>query len=261
MNPYTDTNLMEPAEGFAGEQEEVEQTEFLEGEAESGEENLAAEEAPSTDDPVRVYLREMGSVSLLTRQGEIDLAQRMERGKLRSHRILSRSPLVQQTVYSMYQDAKAGTLRFDGTFEVGAADEAAKDKKRADAMRRLSKAGRLYTTLIETQDQLASASHRHVHVRAKLHGKCARQVIAVSQAIREVPFTQTQWALFEKAFGDAAEELSRLEFAVQGKPANLRELKRTLSEREAACGGKASSLRRQWKIVCESEAEAGRAKP
>ena len=33
----------------------------------------------STDDPVRVYLREMGAVPLLTRQGEVDLARRMER--------------------------------------------------------------------------------------------------------------------------------------------------------------------------------------
>jgi len=40
-------------------------------------------ETPSSDDPVRVYLREMGSVRLLNRQGEIELAKRMERGRLR----------------------------------------------------------------------------------------------------------------------------------------------------------------------------------
>src|SRR6516164_6053993 len=51
-------------------------------------------EAPSTDDPVRVYLREMGSVRLLNRQGEIVLAKRMEHGKLRARKSLSRSPLV-----------------------------------------------------------------------------------------------------------------------------------------------------------------------
>ena len=45
-------------------------------------------ESVSTDDPVRVYLREMGSVSLLKRQGEIDLARRMERGKLRMQKAL-----------------------------------------------------------------------------------------------------------------------------------------------------------------------------
>ncbi|HYK61386.1 MAG TPA: sigma-70 factor domain-containing protein, partial [Bryobacteraceae bacterium] len=52
------------------------------------------DEAVSTDDPVRVYLREMGSVRLLNREGEITLARRMERGKVRMHKALTRSPLV-----------------------------------------------------------------------------------------------------------------------------------------------------------------------
>jgi RNA polymerase primary sigma factor len=38
------------------------------------------EESIYTDDPVRVYLREMGAVPLLTREGEVNLARRMERG-------------------------------------------------------------------------------------------------------------------------------------------------------------------------------------
>src|SRR3712207_2718250 len=45
--------------------------------------NQHVEESIYTDDPVRVYLREMGSVPLLTREGEVNLARRMERGKLR----------------------------------------------------------------------------------------------------------------------------------------------------------------------------------
>ena len=38
------------------------------------------EESIYTDDPVRVYLREMGAVPLLTREGEVDLARRMRQG-------------------------------------------------------------------------------------------------------------------------------------------------------------------------------------
>src|SRR6185437_8943310 len=46
--------------------------------------DLAPEEAPDkTNDPVRLYLREMGTVPLLTRQGEIDIAKRFERGHFR----------------------------------------------------------------------------------------------------------------------------------------------------------------------------------
>ena len=56
------------------------------------------EESIYTDDPVRVYLREMGAVPLLTREGEVDLARRMERGKLRMQKAISRSALVQHVV-------------------------------------------------------------------------------------------------------------------------------------------------------------------
>src|SRR5437868_13462880 len=57
-----------------------------------------AEESIYTDDPVRVYLREMGAVPLLTREGEVNLARRMERGKLRMQKSISRSALVQNRV-------------------------------------------------------------------------------------------------------------------------------------------------------------------
>ena len=55
-----------------------------------------------TDDPVRVYLREMGAVTLLTRKGEIDLARRMERGKNQIYRALSRSRLIVVRILSFH---------------------------------------------------------------------------------------------------------------------------------------------------------------
>src|SRR5438067_7881302 len=72
-----------------------------------------AAESVSIDDPVRVYLREMGSVSLLNRQGEIDLARRMERGKTRIQKALSRSPLVWQRVLTMYEDVRKAKVRLE----------------------------------------------------------------------------------------------------------------------------------------------------
>src|SRR5919202_1504704 len=60
--------------------------------------NQHVEESIYTDDPVRVYLREMGSVPLLTREGEVTLARKMERGKLRMQKAISRSPLIQSLV-------------------------------------------------------------------------------------------------------------------------------------------------------------------
>ena len=66
-------------------------------ESHEGEDFAAAhpvEESIYTDDPVRVYLREMGAVPLLTREGEVNLARRMERGKLRMQKAISRSAIV-----------------------------------------------------------------------------------------------------------------------------------------------------------------------
>lgn len=47
-----------------------------------------------THDPVRLYLREMGSVALLSREGEVGIARRMERAQSRARRLLSRCPQI-----------------------------------------------------------------------------------------------------------------------------------------------------------------------
>src|SRR5438045_9793556 len=73
----------------------------------------AAGEPVSTDDPVRVYLREMGSVRLLKRQGEIDLAQRMERGTWRIRKALSRSALVRRRVLALFEKVRTGEVWLD----------------------------------------------------------------------------------------------------------------------------------------------------
>ena len=61
-----------------------------------------------TDDPIRIYLREMGLVPLLTREGEVDIAKRIERGQLRVLKALSRSPIVIRQVLAIGEDLKRG---------------------------------------------------------------------------------------------------------------------------------------------------------
>src|ERR1044071_8213353 len=93
----------------------------LEGE-ESHEHDLheheSAEGHSFTDDPVRVYLREMGSVGLLKRQGEIDLARRMERGRFRTQKALSRAPVVWRHALEMYENARKGVLQLEEIIEL-----------------------------------------------------------------------------------------------------------------------------------------------
>ncbi len=77
-------------------------------EVEAGELDLTPDALEKTDDPVRIYLREMGMVPLLTREGEVELAKRIERGQLSVLKALSRSPLVIRQILVVGEDLKRG---------------------------------------------------------------------------------------------------------------------------------------------------------
>ena len=59
-----------------------------------------------TNDPVRMYLREMGTVPLLTRDGEVEIAKRIERGQLTVLKSLSRSPVIVREIISIGEQLK-----------------------------------------------------------------------------------------------------------------------------------------------------------
>ena len=61
-----------------------------------------------TSDPVRMYLREMGTVPLLTRDGEVEIARRIERGKLSVLKVLSRTPSVARAIIAFGDELKDG---------------------------------------------------------------------------------------------------------------------------------------------------------
>jgi RNA polymerase primary sigma factor len=70
--------------------------------------DLAPGAVEHINDPVRIYLREMGVVLLLTREGEVDIAKRIERGQRRVLKALSRSPIVIRQVPAIGEDLKRG---------------------------------------------------------------------------------------------------------------------------------------------------------
>ena len=61
-----------------------------------------------TNDPVRMYLREMGTVPLLTREGEVEIAKRIERGQIRVMKAISRSPIVIREIVGLGEDLRRG---------------------------------------------------------------------------------------------------------------------------------------------------------
>ncbi len=80
----------------------------FEVEVEAGELDPTPDALEKTNDPVRIYLREMGIVPLLTRDEEVGIAKRIERGKLSALKALSRSSLVIRQILVMGEDLKRG---------------------------------------------------------------------------------------------------------------------------------------------------------
>ena len=163
------------------------------------------EESTYTDDPVRTYLREMGAISLLTRQGEVELARRMERGKLRVRKVLSRSTLVQRMILAMSAEVRRGDLRVDDLIDIGGPDEAERTRRRTEARRRLAKVERWNRDVQMLEKKLASTPRRNVHVRAQLDRQLLRMGVKFSQGIREIPLSNARWTTLETAFRHAAE--------------------------------------------------------
>ncbi|MDQ3666202.1 MAG: RNA polymerase sigma factor RpoD [Acidobacteriota bacterium] len=71
--------------------------------------DLSAGALEKTNDPVRLYLREMGVVPLLTREGEVAIAKRIERGQLKTHKSIARSPLAVKELLRIGEALEAGT--------------------------------------------------------------------------------------------------------------------------------------------------------
>src|SRR5918992_4764950 len=83
-------------------------------EAKDGEEGQELDLSPGTldktNDPVRMYLREMGTVPLLTREGEVEIAKRIERGKKTVMKVISRTPMAAQDIARLAERLGQGEI-------------------------------------------------------------------------------------------------------------------------------------------------------
>jgi RNA polymerase primary sigma factor len=217
----------------------------------------------STDDPVRVYLREMGSVRLLKKPQEVELAQRMERGKLRMHKALSRSPITWRRVLAAYDSIRNDSARVEDFAEVGGADGDARDDARFEVNERLAQFARLHAALVELERKIASTPARHVHLRGRLMGRARRLQVRCSQEIRAIRFLPAQWKQFRVLVERSVEEISRLERELNRapkKPAAAREFRRQIRELETSAGADVCKMRAWLKAARHGQAEAEAAK-
>ncbi len=148
-----------------------------------------------TNDPVRMYLREMGTVPLLTREGEVEIAKRIERGQIRVLKALSRSPIVIRELLTLGEDLKKNvrSIKEVVTFdEEEITDEILQNRlneftgKIDDMAKLYKKAGVLEEKFKEVSQKKNPRDHRRSRRRL------ARGVVAVSIAVRKLGFTNTE---------------------------------------------------------------------
>jgi RNA polymerase primary sigma factor len=169
-----------------------------ESELEAGEDEefrLTPDVLEKTSDPVRLYLREMGTVPLLTRQGEIEVAKRFERGHLRVLKAISRSPVVIQELLTIGADLKRGTrsikdlVIFDEE-EITDAIVLARAKATTDL---IDAVAAHYKRVQTGKEKLAGIDPRKYPKRyRRCRWTLEREMVAVSRAIRGLKYTQRE---------------------------------------------------------------------
>ena len=144
-----------------------------------------------TNDPVRIYLREMGLVPLLTREGEVSLAKRIERGRLVVLKTITRSPIVIKELLEVLKSLREGTrsIKEIVMFDEEELTEEKLEKKARQILNILDKIAALYEVSAKQAARLASTpkskKRPHLHARHKL----ARTRIQMSQLARSIEFT------------------------------------------------------------------------
>jgi RNA polymerase primary sigma factor len=245
-------------------------------EEESGE-LIEIESLDKTHDPVRLYLREMGSVPLLNREGEIGIARRIERGQARARRILARCPLIIQATIGLGEDLRAGAvdvrdiLQFndpiptDETYESGSSGMLA-------ACDDLVKLRKKFLQL--KQRMVAVPRHSKPKQHRRMRWEMARLAVEISRRACGIPLqNQAVKDLISKlrAAVDEVRPIEQriarnqraIEAAGPGSGETVRELRReqralaaAMQEVEEKYGSPATELRRSLELVNRSDREA-----
>jgi RNA polymerase primary sigma factor len=242
---------------------------------------LGTEVADKTNDPVRMYLREMGTVPLLTREGEVGLAKRIERGQRAVRKALTRCPLVTRKILELGQDLHTGVLNIRDLLtmpDLGVTDDC------VEALRQAT---------IKTIDEIAKHYRKAQQFRQKalaiprtmkpkqfraLRQNLARTTVRISRLVREIPFSLAHHHQLVDSVRRAVEEFRplereiariqrRLEEPAGGLQSPGRELRRELRQHnlrllqlEEQSGASRAELARTLMTIDRGEQEAETAK-
>jgi RNA polymerase primary sigma factor len=230
-----------------------------------------------TNDPVRMYLREMGTVPLLTREGEVTIAKRIERGQLVVMKAITRSPIVIKELIAVGDDLRKGgrSIKEIVQFDDEELTEEKIANKTKQTLKHIERIAKLYDNALKQAAKLEKTPK--AKKRSWVHAKwdVARTRVEISLAVRDIDFNPFEKKrLIDKMRGTVERlqslerEAGRLERRVdvaKGDVAaearkELRNRRTELKDIEEASEVGLTELKRTLTIIHRGEAEAEQAK-
>jgi RNA polymerase primary sigma factor len=258
----------------AGDRDAVAKEDGHEGESDL---DLTPGSLEKTNDPVRMYLREMGTVPLLTREGEVTIAKRIERGQLVVMKSVTRSPIVIKELIAVGDDLRKGgrSIKEIVQFDDEELTEEKIANKTKQTLKHIEKIAKLYDTGLKQAVKLDKTPK--AKKRSWIHAKwdVARTRVEISLAVRDIDFNPFEKKrLIDKMRGTVERlqslerEAGRLERRVDAAKGDvaaearkeLRTRRVELKDIEEASEVGLLELKRTLTIIHRGEAEAEQAK-
>ena len=230
-----------------------------------------------TNDPVRMYLREMGTVPLLTREGEVAIAKRIERGQLLVLKTITRSPVVLKEIMAIGDDLRQGarSIKEIVQFDDEELTEEKIENKTKQTLKQLDRIAKLYLQALKQALKLERTAKSKK--RAYLHAKyaVARTRIEMSNRVREIEFNLFERKRLIDKLRQTVErvhtlerEIVKLERRVDASKGDvlaearrdLRDRRTELREIEISAEVSPAELKRTLQIIVRGEIEAEQAK-
>ena len=245
--------------------------------SEDGELDLTPGTLEKTNDPVRMYLREMGTVPLLTREGEVAIAKRIERGQLLVLKTITRAPLILKELLQVGEDLRNGSrsIKEIVQFDDEELTEEKIEAKTKETLKQIDKIAKLYLLAMKLAaklDRVPRAKKRsYLHARYAV----ARTRIEMSGLMRELDFNPLEKKRLIDKIHQTVErvhflerETVKLERRVEASKAevqaearkDLRARRQELGEIELASEVSPAELKRVIGVILRGEAEAAQAK-
>jgi RNA polymerase primary sigma factor len=245
--------------------------------SEDGELDLTPGTLEKTNDPVRMYLREMGTVPLLTREGEVAIAKRIERGQLLVLKTITRAPLILKEMLQVGEDLRNGSrsIKEIVQFDDEELTEEKIEAKTKETLKQIDKIAKLYILAMKEAAKLEkipkSKKRPYLHARYSL----GRTRVQMSNLIRELDFNPLEKKRLIDKIHQTVErvhflerEIAKLERRVDASKAevqaearkDLKARRQELGEIEVAAEVSPTELKRALQVILRGEAEAEKAK-